>query len=497
MSELLSSLSDWVSAVTDYFTFDTSLLAEPTVAARLLLQVALLCGSAFFSGSETALFSLSRLDLQKLRRRRHRNSETVHALLDQPRRLIISILCGNELVNIASAINLTGMLVTLYGPERAGVISVVIMLPLILLCGEVTPKTLAVSNPVRFGAGMVAGPLSLWVKLISPMRWLVRNVADRITTWIVGEDTHPDNILQVDEFRSLVEEVAKGGELNATERALIHNLLDAGDTEVVEIMTPRTRMDFINATWPVPEILAYVRKVRHSRIPVFSLHHDNLIGFVHAEDVLRIVMDKMDLRLLGVDDITHPPVVVPPTKKVDEMFEFFQKKQCRAAVVLNEFGGVEGFVTITDVLNFIFGQISGRVRGQELHRDRDLDDYEVPGDMKLVDFNNLTHFGLEDPRMTTIAGIAFRHLDGLPKAGDIVAIDDLELTVLEMDSHRIARMRVRRVASADEVEASVEQRQDIETPLMADAGEDVAGKEQETSPDPALDGSGDGGKNGE
>jgi CBS domain containing-hemolysin-like protein len=269
-----------------------------------------------------------------------------------------------------------------------------------------------------------------------------------MTTYIVGENTDPENILRVDEFRSMVEEVAKEGELTATERVLIHNLLDAGDTEVVEIMTPRTRIDFINATTPVEEILQRVRKVRHSRVPVFAGHRDNLIGFVHAEDVLRLLLDDMDLRLLNVDDIVHPPVVVPPTKKVDEMFEFFQTNQCRAAVVLNEFGGVDGFVTITDVLNFIFSQISGRVEGQEFHRDQDQDEYEVPGSMKLVDFNNLTNFGLEDPRMTTIAGVAFRHLDHLPRVGDVVALEDLEMRVLEMDAHRIARLQVRRVIQA-------------------------------------------------
>jgi Mg2+/Co2+ transporter CorB len=277
------------STLVDYFAFDAAMLAEPTIVARLVLQVALLCGSAFFSGSETALFSLSRLDLQKLRRQRHRNSEIVHALPDQPRRLIISILCGNELVNIASAINLTGVLVALYGVERASVISVVVMLPLILLCGEVTPKTIAVTNPVRFGAGLVAGPLSLWFKFIAPVRWLIRNVADRLTTWIVGENTAPENILRVDEFRTLVEEVARGGELSATERALIHHLLDAGDTEVVEIMTPRTRMEFINATTPVPDILERVRQVRQPRVPIFSVHRDNLVGRSRAESWLQPV----------------------------------------------------------------------------------------------------------------------------------------------------------------------------------------------------------------
>jgi CBS domain containing-hemolysin-like protein len=332
------------------------------------------------------------------------------------------------------------------------VITVAVMSPLLLLIGEVIPKIVAVSNPVRFGAGLVVGPLSLWIKVAAPLRWAIRNVADRLTTWIVGENTSPENILHVDEFRSLVEEVAKGGELNATERVLIHNLLDAGDTEVVEIMTPRTRMEFVNATMSIAEILERVRKVRHSRVPAYSTHRDCLVGFVHAEDVLRLLLDRTDLRLLDVDDLVHQPVVVPPTKKVDEMFDFFQKRQCRAAVVLNEFGGVEGIVTITDVLNFIFDQIAGRVQGEELYRDQDLDDYEVPGDMRLVDFNKLTHFGLEDPRMTTIAGVAFRHLDGLPKVGNVVTIDDLELSVMEMDAHRIARLRVRRVANADGID---------------------------------------------
>jgi CBS domain containing-hemolysin-like protein len=445
------------NTVADFVRFDANLLTDPTIVARLVLQAALLFGSAFFSGSETALFSLSKLDLQKLRRQRHRNSETVHALLDQPRRLIISILCGNEIVNIAATINLTSILVSLYGPEKAGVITVVVMLPLILLFGEVTPKTIAVSNPVRFGAGLVAAPLSVWVKLVTPLRWAIRGVAEQLTTLIVGEDKNAENILQIDEFRSLVEEGAKEGELNATERVLIHRLLDAGDTEVVEIMTPRTRMEFINETTPVGQMLERVREVKHSRIPVFSGHRDNLVGFIHAEVVLMMVLDNMDLQLLTLSDIVHPPVVVPPTKKVDEMFDFFQNHKCRAAVVLNEFGGVDGFVTITDVLNFIFGQIAGQTPGEELHQDRDQDEYEVPGEMKLVDFNNLTHFGLDDPRMTTIAGVTFRQLDRLPKVGDVVAIDDLEITVLEMDSHRIAKVRVRRVAHVDESQLTVQE----------------------------------------
>jgi len=449
MEGLVQELIRQWAEVKAFFAFDTSRLHETDMIVRFGIQVLLLFGSAFFSGSETALFSLSRLDLQRLRRVRHRHSETLHELLDQPRRLIISILCGNEVVNIAAAANMTGILVALYGTERAGWISVLIMVPVLLLFGEVTPKTIAISDPVRVGAGLVAKPMSWWVRIVSPLVWLIRGVADRITTLIVGEETAAENILQIDEFRTLVEEGEKGGEINATERALIYNLLEAGDTEVVEIMTPRTRTAFLNAEMSVPEMVERFRAFQHPRVPVFRVHRDNLVGFVHAEDVLRLILDEIDLSTLAPEDIMHPPVVVPLTKKVDEMFAFFQINQARAAVVLNEFGGVEGIVTMKDVLSFIFGQISGLVRGQEHYRERDENTYEIGGEMKLTDFNNLTNFGIEDPRMTTIGGVAFRHLDRLPMIGDSINVEGISITVLQMDEHRVSRVRVSRGSAAD------------------------------------------------
>jgi len=450
MDGLIQELAMYWAATKDFFVFDSARLSEPDMIIRLCFQALLLCGSAFFSGSETALFSLSRLDLQKLRRERNPHTETLHELLDQPRRLIISILCGNELVNIAAAANMTGILVVLYGVERAALVSILVMVPLLLLFGEVTPKTISVSNPVRVSTGLVATPMSLWVRLVAPLVWVIRGIADRITTLIVGEEKAAENILHLDEFRTLVEEVAKDGELNATERALIYNLLEAGDTEVVEIMTPRTRTAFLNVEMTVPEMIEQFRTFRHPRVPVFRTHRDNLVGFIHAEDVLRLVLDATDQSTLQPDDIMHTPVVVPLTKKVDEMFDFFTDNNARAAAVLNEFGGVEGFVTMKDVLTFIFGQISGDVDGQELYHERDEDTYEVDGDMKLTDFNNLTNFGIEDPRMTTIGGVAFRHLDRLPMIGDSIGIEDIVITILEMDEHRIHRVRINRGGKLEE-----------------------------------------------
>jgi len=475
MQLLLQTITEYWDALGNFFAFDISLLAEPSMVLRLLLLFGLLFCSAFFSGSETALFSLSRLDLQQLRRHHNPQSETLHALLDQPRRLIISILTGNELINIAATINAAGILVSLYGEQRAGWLSIIFMVPLVLLFGEITPKTIAVSNPVRFSTAVVAAPMSVWVRLITPLRDVIRFVSDRLTTRIVGEEKAAESLLNIDEFLTLVEQVAEKGELDATERALINQLLESNETEIVEIMTPRTRTDFLNADLPAAEMIRRFRHLRHTRVPVFRGHRDNLVGFIHAEHILQLLSDGADLSALETEAIMYPPVVVPLTKKVDEMFDFFRDNGVRAAACLNEFGGVEGFITIYDVLTFIFGDISGESRGRSLYQERDLNIYELPGEMKLTDVNNLTHFGLEDPRMTTIGGVAFRYLDRLPQIGDRVEVDDVALTVLEMEAHRISRVRIAKVAAEEDFEELTDEEQqrltrDSDTEIETEAG---------------------------
>jgi CBS domain containing-hemolysin-like protein len=448
---IIFDLSAYWKDLAEFFMVDGGRLLEPDMVVRLIVQAVLFGCSAFFSGSETALFSLSRLDLQKLRRERHPKSETLHALLDEPRHLIISILCGNELVNVAATANMAGILFALYGPERSGWITVIVMFPLLLLFGEVTPKTIAASRPIRVSTSVVATPLAFWTRLITPLRRAVRFAAGGITSWIVGGEQAPENILRVDEFRAVVEDVAEEGVLDATERVLIDNLLEAGETEIVEIMTPRTRIEFLDFDTPVAEMFEKFKLFQHPRVPISQDRRDNFVGFLHAEDVLRLTMDGADLDGLKPEDVMHPPVVVPPTKNVDEMFDFFQANNARAAIVLNEFGGVEGLITMRDIIKFIFGEISEGVPSQAYYQEHDENVYTVPGDMKLTDFNDLTNFGIEDPRMTTIGGVVSRHLDRLPHTGDTVMIEGYAATVLEMEGHRVASVRIAKNVDTAEI----------------------------------------------
>ena len=435
---------DEIKAFFETFTLNVS---DWELYIRILFQVILLVSSAVFSGSETALFSLSRIDLQKLRHSRDSCSDTIHAMLDEPRRLIISILCGNELVNIASAVNMTGILLLLYGEQDVSWINILIMVPLLLLIGEVTPKTIAVSYPVKFSTRITAQILPRWMFFITPLREAVRVLADWVTTLVVGDAVDRENILQPDELRTLLEEGEETGIIDATERVLIDNMLEASETDISRIMTPGPRILFLDADLPVPELIEQFRSYCHPRIPVYQGHWDNVIGFIHSEDVLKLIRGGGDLSMVTLDKILKPAHYVPPTKKVDEMFDYFQANNTRVAIVLGEYGEVSGIVTMKDVLTFIFGEISGKMIGQEYYKEDDENSYIVPGDMRLSDFHNLTNFDIDDTVMTTIGGVAFRLFDRLPEPGDQVTYEGFRFTAKERSGLRISQLQVQKVSS--------------------------------------------------
>lgn len=239
------------------------------ILLRVILQIGLFSASAFFSGSETALFSLTKFDLQRLARAKSPDADTLHALLEQPRRLIVSILCGNELVNIAAAANMTAILVALLGIEAAAWTATFVMIPLILLLGEVTPKTLAVSYPVWASTRIVARPISGWVRLIAPLAFLVRIIADRTTTLIVGPERARENILYIEDLHTLIEEGIESGEITPTERSLVHSLIMAGSTEVREIMTPRPQVAFVDGSVGPATMRESFIRLRRARAGLF------------------------------------------------------------------------------------------------------------------------------------------------------------------------------------------------------------------------------------
>lgn len=445
---------------------------------RLVIQACLFCLSAFFSGSETALFSLSRIDLQKLRNSRNPHSESIHAMLDEPRRLIVSLLCGNELVNIAASANMAMILIMVFGEADAGWINIIVMVPLLLLFGEVTPKTIAVNAPTKFATKLSARFLPKWIFIVTPLRDAVRLVADRVTTFVVGEHVDRENILKPDELRTLMADSEETGVIEASERVLIDKVLEAAETEVARIMTPGPRIRFLDADLPIEELIERFRSYRHPRVPVYRGHWDNVIGFLHAEDLLRRVRGNPDPATIELREILKPAHFVPPTKKIDEMLEYFQRFNTRAAVVIGEYGEVLGIVTIKDVMTFIFGEISGKMRGQEHYQQEHNNSFTVPGYMRLADFRTLTNFDIDDPLMNTIGGVALVLFGRLPRVGEKVFCADYEITVKEVSGMRITKVRVSYGRTLEELEGAPEQPLDMES-IAADSLEEGGPDDQE------------------
>jgi CBS domain containing-hemolysin-like protein len=438
-AETIETLSGWIA--------EPPRLLQLDMLARIVLQLILFAASAFFSGSETALFSLTKFDLQRVSRSRDASAETLHSLLEQPRRLIVSILCGNELVNIAAATNMTGILVELVGIEAAAFTAAFVMIPLILVFGEVTPKTLAVTRPTWVSTRIVARPMAVWVRLVAPLALVVRAIADRTTTLIVGPERAKQNILHIEELRNLIDEGVESGELSPTERSLVEGLIRAGSTEVREIMTPRTQVVFLDGALEGEEQREECLRLQRARVPVFQGNRDTVIGFLYAEDLL--AHDTPSGSDAASAPVLHPPLAVSPTTQIDEMLEFFDRHDARAALVVNEFGATDGIVTLSDVTRYLFAGVfdTAAAGGEEVEQ---IDGaYHVMGTTSLPEVCRITGLDLTDPTMTTIAGAVLRRFGRVPSVGECCELDGFEVEVLEMDNLRIACVRLRHITAAE------------------------------------------------
>ncbi len=407
---------------------------DPVMIARLILQVLLLVASAIFSMSETTLFSLRDSDIETLEESGDAQGRRLRALLDQPRQLIVSIICGNELINIAATVNLAGMFLALFGnAQAAGLANTLIMLPLLLIFCEITPKTLAVTHPVPLATRLIEPIITVWVRLVMPLRVVVHAAADRVTSIFVGKSQHETNILSADEFRTFIQEIEREGVVSTAERRIINNLIGAESTRITEIMVPRPQVRFIDADLPVSDIIDAFRRLRHRRVPLYRQTRDHIVGVLKEEHVLEILASK-PMDQLRAEDLVDPPTLVPTTQTVSELAEYFKYGDHHAAIVVNEFGGVEGLVSADDVFGYL-------TRGRGVYLDA-VSEIKMPEDgIYVVDgltplrtLHKATRLPIEDDSdMTTVGGHIMALLRRLPEPGDRVEDAGLVFVVLSRD----------------------------------------------------------------
>jgi putative hemolysin len=425
------------------------------VITKVAFLVLLLFFSGFFSGSETSLFSLGRVERYRIREESDTFiSRCLRVLIERPRRVIVTILIGNELVNITIstlAASLTDeALLGRISPVSVGAVllktlaTTAICFPLLLVLGEITPKTLALSNPRKF-ARFAAVPLRLLYTLLGPVRWVLGSLANAIVRVLFGESPKADLPITEEEFRTLVDRIDEGGTLREAEREFIHNIFDFGETQVSEVMTPRTDMCCLQAGQSLEEVLKVIEEQHYSRIPVYEADKDDIVGILYCKDLLGRKADPETRKEWSLKAFLRKPYFIPLTKKASDLFREFRFNRIHMAIVVDEYGGVAGLVTMEDLLEELFGEILDDYDHDEPRPRRlDANTLLIPARMPIEDFNRLAGADLPDDEYDTMGGLVFGLFGKLPSAGARISFRGYTFTVEEMEGTRILELQVER-----------------------------------------------------
>ncbi|MBL8390498.1 MAG: HlyC/CorC family transporter [Candidatus Accumulibacter sp.] len=434
---------------------------DPALWIELVVFVVLLGFSGFFSSTETSLFSLSQFQLDQMRAAKNPRIELIERLRAEPRRLIVTILIGNEFVNVSASVISAAMIIHLFGAENE-MINLLVMVPILLLFGEITPKVLAIRNNVAF-ANAECRPIALFARLITPLREVIRHISDFFITLIVGKQRSEGNLVTEDMIRTLVHDAVGEGALDSKEAQYIEKIFDFGNKSLSDIMRPRSDIQFLSADLPVSELLAQIRATRQSRYPVFKGHRDTILGILYTRDLLGVDLARLERDPQGIRKLLRQPSFFPESKPAVELFHTFRQRKLSFALIVDEYGGVTGLVTMEDLLECVFGEIASPSDSDVVprHLMSDLADGRrlIDTSMSLDDFNQEFGVRIESEEVETLAGALLQAFGELPASGAAIERHGLRFTVETLEHNRITRVLVERLpppaaAAADTGEAA-------------------------------------------
>ncbi len=412
-----------------------------TLWLELILFAVLMGFSGFFSSSETSLFSLNKVQLEQMRRDDNPRIGLIERMLSEPRRLIVTILIGNEFVNVAASVISAAVVIQLLGAENKFV-NLFIMVPILLLVGEITPKTLAIRNNVAF-ATFQSRAIEFFARLIKPLRVVVRLVADWFTTFIVGKERSRGNIVTEDMVRTLAYEAVGDGVLDKSEARYIDQIFEFGNKTLEDVLTPRSNVLFLSSDMSLSEMIAEVRRTRHTKIPVYEGDRDTIVGILYARDLLGLDLANLDNK--QERQLLREPYFVPETKPVGELFHTLRKRKQSLAMTVDEYGGVTGLVSMEDLLECIFGEI--RSASDETTEELDLKELadgssRLQASMPIEQFNQDFGGALDDTIAETVGGLLLHEYGELPPEGTRIVLGTLEFTVVKVGHNRVEEVTV-------------------------------------------------------
>jgi Mg2+/Co2+ transporter CorB len=402
--------------------------------------------SAFFSGAETALTAASRARMHALEMSGDRNAILVNRLLSARERFIGAMLLGNQLVNIAASAFMTSVLVAIVG-DRGVVYATAIMTFLIVVFAEVLPKTVAIQSP-DYMSLVFARPVALFVAIFGPILMGIEALV-RGLLGILGLRVGDNRAILSghEELKGAVDLLHREGGVERSDRDMFGGLLDLRELEVSDVMVHRTKMRTIHAALPPEELVREVLASPYTRMPLWRERPDNIIGVLHAKDLLR-ALDAAggDAKAIKISDIALDAWFVPDTTSLLDQLQAFLKRKTHFALVVDEYGEVMGLVTLEDILEVIVGDIKDEhdvaVQGVRPQPDGSVN---IDGSVTIRDLNRVMDWTLPDEEATTIAGLVIHEARAIPEAGQVFTFHGFRFEVLRKNRNRLTALRIARI----------------------------------------------------
>lgn len=398
--------------------------------------------SAFFSATETAFTALSHHRIHHMIERRLPGAKLVKKLKEDPARLLSTVLIGNNTVNIGASVLATT--VVLFYTERLGWggigvaagISTGIMTFLILVFGEIIPKTVAIRHAEPF-ALFLAWPINIVAWIITPVAAFLAFFSRPFIYLFGGKMIEGSPFVTEEEIKMIIAAGAKEGVIESEKKEMISSIFEFGETAVKEVMTPRPDIKALDAATPMEEAVGMIKDTGHSRIPVFEGNLDNIIGIVYAKDL--ISCNRGD----SLKDHLRAALFVPESKKIDELMHQMQAARTHLAIAVDEFGVTSGIVSLEDLVEEIVGEIHDEFERLEKNLDQ-IEDHTwlVDGKVSIADINHDLDLGIPTEDYDTIAGYVLDQLGKVPSVGDVVRTDDLLISVEKVLKRRITRLKI-------------------------------------------------------
>ena len=404
-----------------------------------VLLVVLIAMSAFFSSTETAFSSISKIRLKRYEEQGDPRAKTASFIADHFDDALSAILIGNNIVNIASASIGTVLFTDMVGPELGPGVSTLVMTVVVLIFGEILPKTFAKENPDRM-ALRAARILAFLMKVLKPLVWFFVLLKTAMMKCVGSHNNLPS--VTEEELKYIIEEIEDEGVLEQHESELIQSALDFNGITVSEILTPRVDVIGVNRTATIEEVKDLFLTERFSRMPVYDKTIDNIVGVVSSKDFFSAYIRDNHFSL---EDITQDIMFVPPKKLIGELLKDFQHSKDQMAVVIDQYGGTLGIITLEDILEELVGEIWDEDEETESEYTQIGDGvYQASGDARLDDLLEeiAPEIHLEDDHAMTVSGWILDRTERLPEEGEIFQLDGLTVTVLEVQEQRILRVKL-------------------------------------------------------